>query len=455
MNYKRILIANRGEIAVRIIRACKELGIETVAVHSTKDEGALHTRLSDYRICIGSTGANESYLNSYNILSAAEHMKVDAIHPGIGFFAENGDFAELCENSGIDCIGPGSTIIRSMGSKIEAKRIAQQCGVKVIEGDFAEVSSVNDCYHYIEEHGFPVILKSVNGGGGKGIRVVHSMEELPRSLELCRKETANSFGLSTVLIEKYIMDAKHIEVQILGDQYGNVIHLGNRECTIQRAHQKLIEEAQSMSVSLEIQQRMCEDSVRICKYIGYIGPGTIEYLLQPDGTYYFMEMNTRLQVEHTITEMITGVDIVKEQIMAAEGKALNYRQDEICFHGYALQCRIIAEYFKKDFVPSFGKIRKWHLPGGFGVRVETGYEYGDEVAPYYDSLLAKVCCYGSTKEEAVCKILHCLKEIEVEGIHTNVPFLIKIIKDDCFLQGNYTTNYVQNMIEQNQNETAV
>lgn len=444
--YKRILIANRGEIAVRIIRACKELGIETVSVHSKKDKGSLHSRISDYQICIGNSNSSESYLNSYNILSAAEHMKVDAIHPGIGFFAENGDFAELCEKCSIDYIGAGSRIAHLMGNKIASKEIAKQCGVNVIEGNNAVIKTAKDCYQHIEEHGLPVILKATNGGGGKGIRVIHVIEEVPRVLELCRKEAISSFGTGDMLIEKYIKDAKHIEVQVLGDKYGNVIHLGERECTIQRSNQKLIEEAQSMNVDTEIKEKMYEDAVKICKFIGYVGPGTIEFLLQPDGTYYFMEMNTRLQVEHTITEMLTGVDIVKEQILIAEGHPLNFRQEDIKFNGYALQCRIIAENYKNDFIPSVGRIKKWHLPGGFGVRLETGYECNDEVTPYYDSLLAKICCQGHTKEEAVYRMRRCLEEAEVEGIETNIGLLLQVVKDNRFMTGDYSTNYIQNIV---------
>lgn len=446
--YKRILIANRGEIAVRIIRACRELGIETVSVHSKIDAGALHTRISDYQICIGNFSSRESYLNSYNILSAAKNMKVDAIHPGIGYFAENGDFAELCEKCEIDYIGAGSRIVNLMGNKIEAKRIAQQCGIPVIGSDSVEVKSAEDCYEYIEKSGLPVILKAANGGGGKGIRVVRTLDELKRNLELCRKEAKTTFGNSSILIEKYIENVKHVEIQVIGDKYGNVIHLGERECSIQRSNQKLIEEAQCIYNKEEIRNKMYEDSLKLCRYIGYVGPGTVEYLLESDGTYYFMEMNTRLQVEHTITEMLTGVDIVKEQILIAQGNPLQYTQSDISFNGYTLECRILAEYVKEEFIPSFGKITKWHLPGGFGVRVDTGYEIYDEVTPFYDSLLAKICCFGATKEAALTKMICCLQEIDIEGISTNVPFLLRILRDDKFLSGDYNTDFIRKLIDE-------
>ncbi len=447
--YKRILIANRGEIAVRIIRACKEMGIETVSVHSNIDKEKLHTRISDYHICIGSASNTGSYLNSYNILSAAENMKVDAIHPGVGYFSENKDFAELCESCGIDYIGSDSNILNLMGNKIEAKRIAQQCGVNVIGDNSVEVQSESDCFHYIDKYGLPVVLKAANGGGGKGIRVIKTKDEVNYCLELCKKEVKTTFGSSTILIENFIEHAKHVEVQVMADQYGNVIHLGDRECSVQRSNQKLIEEARCNNINHEVCEKMYKDSIKICKYINYVGVGTIEYLLLPDGTYYFMEMNARLQVEHTITEMLTGVDIVKEQIRIAEGKRLQYNQEDIVFRGYALQCRITAEYFKDDFSPSFGAIKKWHLPGGFGVRVDTGYELNNEVTPYYDSLLAKICCQEATKEAAINKMITSLKEIEIEGILTNIPFLIRLLKDDKFLSGNYTTDFIQKIISHN------
>lgn len=446
--YKKILIANRGEIAVRINRACHELGIETVSIYSKGDEGALHTRVTDYKVCVGNANGKESYLNSYNILSAAEIYGVDAIHPGIGYFAENGDFAELCNNCDIDFIGPGIDILRLMGNKLEAKKIAIECGVPVAGGNCIEVRTTEDCKRYIEEVGLPVILKAANGGGGKGIRKIHDLNDLETSLLQCKKEAENTFGDDTILIEKFIENAKHVEVQVLGDAYGNVICLGERECSIQRANQKLIEEARCESLPDRVREKLYEDSIAICKRIRYCGPGTIEYLYLSDGSYYFMEMNTRLQVEHPITEMITGVDLVKEQIRVAQGLALNYEQKDITFSGYALECRILAEFFNHTFVPSFGEITKWYAPGGPGIRIDTGYEIGNKVTPFYDSLLAKVCCHGLTKEDAIKKMLCSLEEMAIEGVRTNIAFMKKLIGSSQFATGSYNTSTIDKHVKE-------
>lgn len=446
--YKKILIANRGEIAVRINRACHELGIETVSIYSKGDEGALHTRVTDYKVCVGNANGKESYLNSYNILSAAQIYGVDAIHPGIGYFAENGDFAKLCNNYDIDFIGPGVETLKLMGNKIEAKKIAIECGVPVAGGNCIEVGSVEDCKKYIKDIGLPIILKAANGGGGKGIRVVHSLEDLEKSFEQCKREAQSTFGDDIILIEKFIENAKHVEVQILGDTYGNVICLGERECSIQRGNQKLIEEARCESIPDHIRTKLYEDSITICKRIRYQGPGTLEYLYLQDGTYYFMEMNTRLQVEHPITEMITGVDLVKEQIRVAQGLSLSYEQKDITFSGYALECRILAEFFNHTFVPSFGEITKWHTPGGPGIRIDSGYEIGNKVTPFYDSLLAKVCSHGSTKQEAIKKMLCTLEEIAIEGVRTNIAFMKKLIASTQFATGDYNTSTIDKRVKE-------
>lgn len=446
-HYKKILIANRGEIAVRIIRACKEIGIQTISVYSKEDKEALHTRLADYKICIGNGQNKDSYLNSYHILSAATYLKADAIHPGIGFFAESTDFAQMCKLSGIDFIGANNNALQIMGNKILAKQAAKECKVPIIGDDSVEVKTVEDCLTYIAENGLPVILKSAEGGGGKGIRVIYSIDDLEKSLTNCKKEAEASFHKNSILIEKFYEGAKHVEVQVLGDKYGNVIHLGDRECSIQRYNQKIIEETRCTNISEELRNKIYEESIKICKKINYEGPGTIEFLVLQDGSYFFMEMNTRLQVEHTITEMLTGIDLVKEQIRIAEGNQLKYEQQDIHFQGFALQCRILAEYLNDNgkLLPSYGRIKSWHMPGGFGIRVDTGYEIYNSVTPYYDSLLAKICCHGNSKEEAVNKMLSCLEEIRIDGISTNVNMLQLILKDYNFTHGSYDTNYVKTL----------
>lgn len=440
--YKRILIANRGDSAVRVIRACKEMGIETVSIYSKADKGLLHSRIADYSVCIGDVRSKDSYLNSYNILAVAIYYKVDAIHPGIGYFAENPDFSELCEKCGIDFIGPDSKVISLMGNKIEAKKAAKECGVPVIGDNSIEVINDKDCVKYAKEIGYPVILKASNGGGGKGIRVVECESDIPYLFEICQREAEQVFGKGSILLEKYIEKAKHIEVQVLADRYGNVIHVGDRECTIQRKSQKLIEEARCNTLSLKVRNNMYQGAIDICKHIGYVGLGTIEYILEADNSYYFMEMNTRLQVEHTISEMITGIDLVKEQIRVAQGESLPYKQEDVNFNGYAIQCRVLSEYFNGEFVPDHGRIIKFDMPGGTGVRVDTSYEMDNIVSTYYDSLLCKVCCHGKDKLEAVNKMIRCLSEMRIEGVANNREILMNILKDPKFSQGDYTTTYL-------------
>lgn len=439
--YKRILIANRGDSAVRVIRACKEMGIETVSIYSKADKGLFHTRIADYSVCIGDVRSKDSYLNSYNILAVAIYYKVDAIHPGIGFFAENADFSELCETCGIDFIGPSSKVINMMGNKIMAKKVAKECGVPIIGDNCIEVFNYDDCSKYASIIGYPVILKAANGGGGKGIRVVECEADLLRSLEICQKEAEKVFGSSSVLVEKYIDRAKHIEVQVLADEYGNVIHLGDRECTIQRKNQKLIEEARCNTLSEQVRNKMYQGAIDICKNIGYEGLGTVEYIIEEDNSFYFMEMNTRLQVEHTLSELITGIDLVKEQIRIAQGEPILVKQDDVQFNGYAIQCRIISEYYNGNFVPDHGKITRFDLPGGFGVRVDSSYEVDNVVTTYYDSLLCKICCYGKDKIEAVNNMIRSMGEMRIEGVATNKETLINILKDSRFLLGDYTTTF--------------
>ncbi|MBE5966771.1 MAG: ATP-grasp domain-containing protein [Lachnospiraceae bacterium] len=439
--YKRILIANRGDSAVRVIRACKEMGIETVSVFSKGDKGAFHTRLADYSVCIGDVQSKDSYLNAYNILAVATDYKVDAIHPGIGYFAENADFSELCENCDIDFIGPSSANISLMGNKAKAKIIAKECNIPLINDDSVEIYNYDECFQHARKFGYPIILKAVNGGGGKGIRVVYEEEDLFEALELCLRETEKVFGSSSILVERFIDHAKHIEVQVLADRFGNVIHLGDRECTIQRKNQKLIEESRCATLDEETRSRMYQGAIDLCKHIGYVGVGTIEYILEDDKSFYFMEMNTRLQVEHTISELITGIDLVKEQIRVAQGEPLKLKQEEILFQGYAIQCRILAEYYNGTFIPDYGKITRFDMPGGFGVRVDSSYEVNNIVTTYYDSLLCKICCHGEDKLQAVKKMIRCLEEMRVEGVSTNKEILMNILKDSRFLTGDYTTTF--------------
>lgn len=442
--YKRILVANRGDSAVRVIRACKEMGIETISIYSTSDRDLLHTRLADISVCVGNAKSKDSYLNAYNILAVATKYNVDAIHPGIGFFSENPEFARLCEQSNIDYIGTDSSIIELMANKMNAKKVARECGIPIIDECNMEVSTIDEYYENIQKIGFPLILKAANGGGGKGIRVVYNEDELRHSFELCIKETERSFGKGNLLIEKYIASAKHVEVQVLADKYGNVIHLGDRECSIQRNNQKLIEEARCNTISNELRNKLYQDAVNLCRYIGYTGVGTVEYLVTDSGSYYFIEMNTRLQVEHTITELITGIDIVKNQIMISQGEPLQLQQEDIHFRGYAIQCRILAEYYNNgNIVPDYGKIFIFNMPGGFGVRVDTSYEVFNPVTTYYDSLLCKISCSGQNKVEAVNRMLRSLEEMQIDGIKTNKDLLMNILRDSRFLNGNYTTEFFE------------
>lgn len=443
--YKRILIANRGDSAVRVIRACKEMGIETVSIFSKSDKGTLHTRLADYSVCIGNAQSKDSYLNAYNVLAAATYYKVDAIHPGIGYFAENSDFSELCESCDIDYIGPSSANLSLMGNKVEAKKVAKKSNVPIIGDDSVEINNYEECIQYARKIGYPIILKATNGGGGKGIRVVSTEEDLFRAFEMCLKETEKVFGVSSILMEHFIEHAKHIEVQVLADRYGNIIHLGDRECTIQRKNQKLIEESRCITLDEETRNRMYQGAIDICKHIGYVGVGTIEYILKDDNSFYFMEMNTRLQVEHTISELITGIDLVKEQIRVSQGQPLQYKQEEIKFQGYAIQCRILAEHFNGMFIPDCGMITKFNMPGGFGVRADSSYEVNNIVTTYYDSLLCKICCHDQNKIQAVHKMIRCLEEIQIEGVSTNIEFLINIIKNPKFLVGDYTTTFSESL----------
>lgn len=441
--YKRILVANRGDSAVRVIRACKEMQIETVAIFSKVDRKSLHTRLADYSICIGGAEGKDSYQNSYNVLSAAIHYEVDAIHPGIGYFAEDPRFSELCKACNIDYIGPSSNCILQMGNKGIAKNIAKKLGIPVVGNESVTVNNFEDCFKSVKKIGYPIILKATGGGGGKGIRVVYKEEDLMRAFELCIKEMGNGYRKNGVLVESYIEDIKHIEVQVLADKFGNIVHLGDRECTIQSNNQKLIEESRSDALDKRIREKIYKTSIDICKYIGYVGVGTIEYILGKDNTLYFLEMNTRLQVEHTLSELITGVDLVKQQIKVAQGEQLNFQQEDIEFQGYGIQCRILAGDFSNGFIPDCGEITRFDMPGGFGVRIESAYELGNVVTSYYDPLLCKICCHDDNKTKAIKKMIRCLEEMRIEGVSTNKETLIDVLRDKRFTSGNYTTNFLK------------
>ncbi|MCR3759109.1 acetyl-CoA carboxylase biotin carboxylase subunit [Clostridium felsineum] len=446
IKYKRTLVANRGEIAVRIIRALRELGIETIAIYSKADAGAIHTKLADNKICIGEADSLDSYLNSYKIISAATLLGADSIHPGIGFFAESEDFAKLCEEYNIDFIGPNSDLMKLMANKESSKILAAKVNVPVIDGSKTTIKDFNECETVVRKLGLPVIIKATHGGGGKGIRAIHNIKDVLPSYNMVINEAKAAFDNSDILVEKFLDHTRHVEVQILADKYGNVIHLGDRECTIQNHNQKLIEETRCVNITDDLREKLYKDAVNIAKEIKYIGPGTVEFLVLPDNTYFFLEMNTRLQVEHTITELITNIDIVKEQIKLFSGEQLSLNQQDVKFNGYAVQCRILAEYLKDTFIPSFGEITKMHLPGGFGIRVDTGYSSGDIITPFYDPLLVKISCVAKTKYEAIKKMKVALDEVVIEGIKTNVNFLKNTISSLDFVNGNYDNRYIDKFI---------
>ena len=425
----KILIANRGEIAVRIIRACRELGIQSVAVYSEADKDALHTQLADEAVCIGPAASKDSYLNMENIISATINTGADAIHPGFGFLSENQKFAKLCEECNITFIGPSSEIIRKMGNKTEARNTMIEAGVKVIPGWNENVESVEEGKEIAKKLGYPVIVKAALGGGGKGMRVAMKEEEFENAYLTARKEAGAAFGDDSVYMEHFIEHPRHVEVQILADNYGNVVHLGERDCSIQRNHQKFIEEAPCKAISEGLRKQMGEQAVKAAKAVNYTNAGTIEFLLENDKDFYFMEMNTRIQVEHPVTEWITGVDLIKEQIKIASGEKLSFSQDEVKLEGHSIECRINAENPEKNFRPSPGKIENLYLPGGKGIRMDTAIYSGYEIPPYYDSMIAKLIVHGTTREEALRKMRSALGEVIIEGIDTNVDYLYDMISD--------------------------
>ncbi len=439
---RKILIANRGEIANRIIWTCKEMGIKTVAVHSEADREALHVRYADEAVCIGPAPSAQSYLNIPSIISAAEITNVDAIHPGYGFLAESATFAKICEDCNIKFIGPKADVIAMMGDKVEARRTMVAAGVPILPGSPDAIESLEEAKKLALEIGFPIIVKASAGGGGRGMRIVRSKDELESQLELAQTEALAAFKNGAVYIERYIERPRHIEIQVLADEHGNCIHLGERECTIQRRHQKLLEEAPSPVITNEQREKMGAVAVNACKEIGYSSAGTFEFLLDEDGSFYFMEMNTRIQVEHPVTEMVTLADIVRNQIRIASGEDLQYRQEEVQIVGHSIECRINAED-PRTFVPSPGKITAFNIPGGPGVRVDTAVYPGYVVPPYYDSMIAKLIVHARTRELAITRMQRALDMMVVEGIKTTIPLHKKIMADENFQKGNFSTKFME------------
>lgn len=442
---KKVLIANRGEIAVRIIRACREMGIETVAVYSEADREALHTKLADEAVCIGPAASSESYLSMDRIISATIVTGADAIHPGFGFLSENAKFAELCERCHITFIGPKAKVIASLGNKQEARNTMITAGVPVIPGSEKSVCEVMEGAEMADRIGYPVIIKAALGGGGKGMRTAYSPEEFEQSFQTAQKEAQMAFGDGTMYIEHYVESPRHIEFQILADHYGNVIHLGERDCSIQRNHQKMIEESPSVALSEELREEMGKAAVKAAKAAGYVNAGTIEFLLDKNGSFYFMEMNTRIQVEHPVTEWVTGIDLVKEQIRIASGEKLSYTQEEVRLDGHAIECRINAENPEKGFRPSPGTITDMYLPGGKGIRIDSAVYSGYCIPPYYDSMIAKLIVWAENRQEAIRKMQSALGETVIEGIDTNIDYQYEILNHPDYLSGNVDVGFIQKM----------
>jgi len=446
--FSKILIANRGEIALRIIRACKELSIRTVAVYSQVDRNSLHVRLADEAICIGGATSSSSYLNIPAIISAAEITDVEAIHPGYGFLAENPHFAEICESCKITFIGPTPENIRLMGDKMVARSTMQKSGLPIVPGSTAIVKNKEEALRTSKTIGYPVIIKAASGGGGRGMRICHNDLKLISSLMTAQAEAEANFGNPDIYIEKYIEKPRHIEIQILADKYGHILCLGERDCSIQRRHQKLLEESPSPVVDQKLRKRLGDMALRGARSVSYTSVGTIEFLLDRYNNFYFMEMNTRIQVEHPVTELVTGIDLIKEQIKVAAGERLRIKQDSIHLKGAAIECRINAEDFENDFMPCPGKIETLNLPGGPGVRLDTHIYPGYEISPYYDSLVAKVITYGVNRLEAIKVMQRALGEFEIAPIKTTIPFHLKILQNPLFLKGEISTHFVQEILKE-------
>ena len=445
---KKVLVANRGEIAVRIIRACREMGIRTVAVYSEADKDSLHRKLADESVCIGPARSGLSYLNVKNLIEAACQTGADSIHPGYGFLSESSSFAKMCNEIGIKFIGPSSEIIELMGNKSKAKATMKKAGVPVVPGSDGLVNSLEEAKKISKKIKYPVIIKASAGGGGKGIRIAYSEEELIKAYDIVKQEAKISFNDDSIYIEKFVENPRHVEVQILADEHGNVVHLGERDCSLQRNHQKIIEETPSTAIDEKLRNKMGNAAIKAAKAAGYTSCGTVEFLVDKDKNFYFMEMNTRIQVEHPITEMRTGIDIVKEQIKIAAGEKLRFKQKDIEFRGSSIECRINAENPSKKFRPSPGTITGINLPGGNGVRVDTAIYAGYTVPANYDSMIAKIIVHGQTRGEAISKMKRALEELVVEGIDTNRDFLYSIITHPDFIRGNFDTSFIEKMMEE-------
>ncbi|WP_270170463.1 acetyl-CoA carboxylase biotin carboxylase subunit [Paenibacillus sp. SYP-B4298] len=443
MKFHKILIANRGEIAVRIIRACHELGIQSVAVYSEADRDSLHVKLADEAYCIGPTLSKDSYLNLTNIMSVATLTGCDAIHPGYGFLAENADFAEICESCNIAFIGPSPSAISRMGDKAVAKQTMKSANVPVIPGSEGLIEDLDEAVRVAREIGYPVIIKATAGGGGKGIRIAEDEPSLVQQITTAQQEAQKAFGNAGVYLEKFLTGMKHVEIQIMADKHGNAVHLFERDCSVQRRRQKLVEEAPCPILTPEQRERMGQAAVRAALAVDYSGAGTLEFLLSPDGEFYFMEMNTRIQVEHPVTEMITNVDLIKEMIMVAEGQPLSFRQEDLSINGWAIECRINAEDAERNFMPSAGHIPFYLPPGGPGVRVDSAVYPGYTISPHYDSMIAKLIVWGSTREEAVSRMKRALSEFAIEGIKTTIPFHMKLLNHHRFLQGDFDIKFLE------------
>ncbi len=441
--FNKILIANRGEIAVRIIRACREMGIQTVAVYSEADKDCLHTLLADEAICIGPAVSGQSYLNMERILAATVAMKADAIHPGFGFLSENAKFAKLCAECNITFIGPSAEIISKMGNKSEARKTMMEAGVPVVPGSKEPVHTAQDGLEMAKTIGFPVMIKASSGGGGKGMRISRSAEDFTELFNAAQMESVKGFSDDTMYIEKYIEKPRHVEFQIMADKHGSVVHLGERDCSIQRRHQKVLEEAPCDVISPELRRRMGDTAVRAAKAVGYENAGTTEFLLDKDRNFYFMEMNTRIQVEHPVTEMVTGMDLIKEQIRVAAGEPLSVTQEDVTIKGHAIECRINAENPSKNFMPCPGLITNVHIPGGNGVRVDTHIYSDYKVPANYDSMLMKLIVYDKDRESAIAKMRSALGEVVIEGIETNINFQYEILENDAFQEGDTDTSFIE------------
>lgn len=439
----KVLIANRGEIAVRIIRACREMNIKTVAIYSDIDKDSLHTKLADEAICVGSAAPSKSYLNVKNILEAANVTGADGIHPGFGFLSENAKFAKMCTESNIKFIGPSAEVINLMGNKTNAKQLMKDAGVPTVPGSDGKLNSLEEAKKIAKKVGYPVMLKASSGGGGKGIRLCNNQEELINYYDIVKQEAKVSFNDDELYLEKCIVNPRHVEIQILADEYGNCIHLGERDCSLQRNNQKVLEESPSTVLDNTLRKKMGEAAIKAVKAAKYANAGTIEFLVDKDKNFYFMEMNTRIQVEHPVTEWVTGVDIVKEQLKIASGEKLSFKQEDITFSGHSIECRINAENPYKNFRPSPGEIKELNLPGGNGVRIDTAVYTGYKIPPVYDSMIAKLIVHGKDREEAISKMKRALDECVIDGIDTNIDFLYKILENNNFRSGNFDTSFIK------------